>query len=69
MYKRDYTIIISADNNDEVYWELLRKGEPAACNEEEEKLAEEMIGEVFHKLEVNAFWRQSKREENEKNKH
>lgn len=25
-----------------------------------------MIGEVMHKLEVNAFWRQSKREEAEK---
>jgi hypothetical protein len=47
MYKRDYTIIISADDNDDVYWQMLRKGEPAACNEEEEKLAEEMIGAVL----------------------
>ena len=68
MYKRDYTIIISADVNDEVYWQMLRKGEPAACNEEEEKLVEEMFGEVFHKLEVNAFWRQSKREEFDEDK-
>lgn len=59
MYKRDYKIIISADANDEVYWQMLRKGEPAACNEEEEKLVEEMLSEVFHKLENNAFWRQS----------
>lgn len=66
MYKRDYTIIISADVNDEVYWQMLRKGEPVACNEEEEKLVEEMVGEVIHKLEVNAFWRQSKREDVEK---
>jgi hypothetical protein len=66
MYKRDYTIIISADDNDDVYWQMLRKGEPAACNEEEEKLAEEMIGAVMHKLEVHAFWRQSKREESYK---
>lgn len=66
MYKRDYKIIISADVNDEVYWQMLRKGEPAACNEEEEKLAEEMIGEVLHKLEVDAFWRASKREDVEK---
>ncbi len=35
MYKRDYKIIISADVNDEVYWQMLRKGEPASCNEEE----------------------------------
>jgi len=40
---------------------MLRKGEPAACNEEEEKLAEEMIGEILHKLEVNAFWEQLKK--------
>ena len=66
MYKRDYKIIISADVNDEVYWQILRKGEPAACNEEEEKLAEEMIGAVMHKLEVHAFWGQSKREESYK---
>jgi hypothetical protein len=59
MHKRDYTIIISADINDKVYWQMLRKGEPAACNEEEQKLAEEMLGEVFRKLEVNAFWRQA----------
>ena len=66
MYKQDYKIIISADANDEVYWQILRKGEPADCNEEEEKLAEEMIGAVMHKLEVHAFWRQSKREESYK---
>ena len=69
MFKRDYTIIISADVNDNVYWQMLRKGEPAVCNKEEEKLVEEMLGEVFNKLEANAFWRQSKCEENEKNKH
>lgn len=68
MYKRDYTIIISADVNDKVYWQMLRKGDPAACNEEEEKLAAEMIGEVLYKLEVNAFWRQSKREESDEDK-
>jgi len=62
MYKRDYTIIISADVNDTVYWQMLRKGEPIACNRKEEKLAEEMLGEVFHKLEANAFGGQSKRE-------
>lgn len=66
MYKRDYEIRIKGDSNDNVYWQLLRKGEPTACNEEEEKLVEEMIGEVLHKLEVNAFWRQSKREESDK---
>lgn len=63
MYKRDYTIIISTDVNDEVYWQMLRKGELAACNEEEEKLAEEMLGDILHKLE-NKY----KKEESDENK-
>ena len=66
MYKRDYTIIVSADANDEVYWQMLRKGEPVICNNEEEKLVEEMLSEVFHKLEVNASWKQSKCKESDK---
>lgn len=36
MYKKDYTIIIKADANDEVYWEMLRRGEPAACKRRRE---------------------------------
>lgn len=58
MKKEDYTIIIKADANDEVYWQMLRKGEPAACNEKEQRLAYEMISAIMHKLEVHAFWRQ-----------
>ena len=65
MDKRDYKIIISASNNDEVYWQMLRKGEPAVCNEEELKLAEEMIGAVKNRLEARAYWIKSKRDETE----
>lgn len=50
--KRDYTIIISADINDNIYWQMLRKGEQAACNEEELKLAKEMIGAVICRLKI-----------------
>ena len=58
MKKDDYTIVIKADVNNEVYWQMLRKGEPAACNEKEQILAYEMISAIMHKLEVHAFWRQ-----------
>lgn len=52
IYKRDYTIIILADTNDNIYWQMLRKGEQAACNEEELKLVKEMIGAVICRLNV-----------------
>ena len=54
-HKRDYTIIISADTNDNIYWQMLRKGEQAACNEEELKLAREMLGAVNCRLNVIHF--------------
>ena len=50
IYKKDYTIIISADTNDNIYWQMLRKGEQAACNEEELKLTKEMISAVICRL-------------------
>lgn len=50
MYKRDYTIIISADVNDEVYWQMLRKGEPAACNEEEIRMVSQILSELKDKI-------------------
>ena len=68
MKKEDYTIIIKADANDEVYWQMLRKGEPAACNEKEQILAYDMLRAIMYKLEVHAFWRQSKREESDDDK-
>lgn len=52
IYKKDYTIIISSDTNDNIYWQMLRKGEQASCNEEELKLAKEMIGAVICRLKV-----------------
>ena len=50
MFKRDYKIIIQADNNDEVYWSLLRKGEPAVCNEEEIRMVSSIFGELKTKI-------------------
>ena len=50
IHKRDYTIIISAGTSDNVYWQMLRKGEQAPCNEEELKLVKEMIGAVICRL-------------------
>ena len=32
--KKDYKLIIEADNHNEVYWKLLKKGELAAHNQE-----------------------------------
>lgn len=50
MFKRDYKIIIQADNNDEFYWSLLRKGEPAACNEKEIRMVSTVFGELKTKI-------------------
>ena len=50
MSKRDYKIIIQADNKDEFYWSLLRKGEPAACNEEEIRMVSEAFGVLKEKI-------------------
>ncbi len=65
MYKRDYTIIISADVNDNVYWQLLIKGEPAACNEKEMKMVADICTEIRDKIEM-AF---DERMSYEKDKH
>ena len=56
--EKSCTLDKNGDVNNEVYWQMLRKGEPAACNEKEQRLAYEMIGAIMHKLEVHAFWRQ-----------
>ena len=50
MKRRDYKIIISADMNDTTYWQLLRKGEPAACNEQEIRLVSQILGELKEKI-------------------
>ena len=49
MKRRDYKIIISADVNDTTYWQLLRKGEPAACNEQEIRMVSQISGELKEK--------------------
>ena len=50
MKRRDYRIIISADMNDTAYWQLLRKGEPAACNEQEIRMVSQILGELKEKI-------------------
>lgn len=50
MYKRDYEIRIKADSNDNVYWQLLRKGESAACNEEEIRMVSQIFSELKEKI-------------------
>jgi hypothetical protein len=54
--KKDYKLIIEADNNNEVYWKLLKKGELAAHNQEEMMLAEEMLKEILGKMEKFGYW-------------
>ena len=46
MFLRDYKIIISADNSDNTYWQLIRKGTPKIA--EREELI--MVSNVFGKL-------------------
>ena len=48
--RKDYRIIISADVNDTTYWQLLRKGEPAACNEQEIRMVSQILGELKEKI-------------------
>ena len=50
MFKRDYKIIIQADNNDNVYWSLLKKGEHVVCNEEEIRMVSCIFGELKAKI-------------------
>ena len=50
MFRKDYKIIIQADNNDNVYWDLLKKGEQAACNEEEKRMVSSIFGELKTKI-------------------
>lgn len=48
--RRDYKIIISADVNNTTYWQLLRKGEPASCNEQEIRMVSQILGELKAKI-------------------
>lgn len=50
LFKRDYKIVISADNNDNVYCLVSRKGEFVTLTEEDNKIVLEMIGELYNKM-------------------
>lgn len=50
MSRRDYEIIIKADINDNVGFELLRKGQPVICNEQELKMVAGMCIDIRDKI-------------------
>ena len=50
MKKQDYEIRIKANNNDRIYWQLLRKGDPAVPNEKELKMVADMCIEIRDKI-------------------
>ena len=37
-FKRDYKIAVTADMNDRIYWQLLRKGEPVNPSDEDKQV-------------------------------
>lgn len=49
-FKRDYRIVVSADNNDNVYCQVSRKGEFASLTDEDNKIVSEMISEINEKI-------------------
>ena len=49
-FNQDYKITIGGDMNGNAYWGLLRKGEPAACNEDEIQMVAQVLGELKEKI-------------------
>ncbi len=49
-FKRDYKIVIQADNNNKVFWSATRKGENATLTDKEFKLISEMVNEIGENL-------------------
>lgn len=49
-FKRDYKIVIQADNNDKVFWSVTRKGENAPLTDKEFKIISEMVNEIGENL-------------------
>lgn len=56
MYNQDYKIVISADINGEIYWQMFRKGEPIFPTENEKILMKEMIDNAKRKICVEEYW-------------
>lgn len=46
----DYQIRIYGSKNGNAFWRLLRKDEPAACNEEEIRMVSKTLGEIKDKI-------------------
>ena len=69
MFKRDYKIIIEFDNSDNPHWSMLRKGEPAAVNQEEMIMAYEAFQEFADRIDEVykcAKWRKQMEEMQER---
>ena len=51
LFKRDYKIVIQADNNDKVFWYAIRKGEKCVpLTDKELSLVSEMVNEIGDSL-------------------
>lgn len=69
MYKQDYKLIVSADINGEIYWQMFRKEEPIYPTGDEKVLMKEMIDSVKHKIDVEEYWQSAREEESKKSEH
>lgn len=50
IFKRDYKIVIQADNNDNVFWSVTKKGEGVPLTHKEFRMVSEMVNEIGEKL-------------------
>lgn len=50
LFKRDYKIVIQADNNDNVFWSVTKKGEGVPLTHKEFRMVSEMVNEIGEKL-------------------
>lgn len=53
LFKRDYKIVIAADNNDNVYFSVSKKGESVKLTDDDRKIVSEMISEINEKTKTN----------------
>lgn len=50
VFKRDYSIEVSADMNDRTYWRLTRKGELVNPSDEDKQVVAAMLREILSKI-------------------
>lgn len=68
-FKRDYKIVIAADNNDNVYCQVSRKGEFASLTDEDNKIVSEMISEINEKINYMKTIEELKKNDDGRSKH